>query len=125
MTVNALLSYLGFTLLPVASIFFAIGLSRFRNRSSLETFRNAEEPERTRALLAAQRADLLCGAVLLVLALALEAVSLMRGGPAAGVPTGNTAGGALAIVLASGFCVIVCLVVRHMLVIYMRRSLDA
>ncbi len=123
MTLSALLSYFGVALLFAAAVFFAVGISRFRTRRRASVGKyNA--PEDDRALLAAQRADLLCGTLLLAVALIAEVVSFAGGGPAFGEPDGNTAGGALLIALATFLCVMVCLVVRHLVVVRVRRRLD-
>jgi len=72
-----------------------------------------------------QAADILCGTMLVALALLADIVSVARGGPPSGDSSGNTAGGVLAIALATLFCVIVCLVVRQVTLLHLRRKLNS
>jgi hypothetical protein len=125
MTANALLSYLGVALLFAAAVFFVIGICRFRKRRNRESVSAAEAPRNDKDLRATQGADLLCGTILIAAALIAEVVSRARGGPASGQPSGNTAGGVLAIALATISCVTACLVVRHPTLLHLRRKLDA
>lgn len=125
MTSNALLSYLGVALLLAGLICFAIAFGRIRKGRIPNAVGRIEALERAKALLTAQAADTLCGTLLSALALAAEVVSVAGGGPESGESTGNTAGGILAITIATLFCVIVCLVVRHLTLLYPCRKLGA
>jgi len=122
MTVNALLSYFGIAILFVAAVFFALGIVRFRTRRIRSSSNTKASPDEN-SLLAMQRADLLCGTILLAVAPIAEVVSLARGGPGSGEPSGNPAGGALAIALGTLFSVMVCLVARHLIILHLRRKL--
>jgi hypothetical protein len=126
MTVNAVASYLGFALLIPAALFFVLGLARGRSRRSAGMLREAEAlKSHTRSRMPEERADLVCGAVVLALTLALETSSFIGGGPAAGEVTGNTAGGALLIVLLALCCLIPVLLGRHVLINHWRRQVDS
>ena len=65
-----------------------------------------------------------CGAMLLTVALVAAAISIARGGPAAGEPDVNTGGAVILISLATFFCAVGCLVARHLILVQLLRKLD-
>lgn len=117
MTTNGLLTYFGAMLFFLGAMFFVFG--RIRSHPKEEIWKDHKEAkvfgalQRSRNVSPAQRADLLCGAILFALALIAELASVARGGPSAGERSGNFAGGLLLIALLSLFCVGVCLMVRY------------
>ncbi len=121
MTTNALLSYLGVALVFAATVFFVVGIARSRNpiRASRGKAATAADDH---ALLAAQRADVVCGTVLLAIALLAEVISVAHGGPASGEPSGNLGGAVVVISLATFGCVVMALVVRNWVLVRLRRK---
>ena len=124
MTLNAMLSYVGVALILAAAVFFLLGIRRLRRRRIDATGNNVEAPSNDDSVLTARRADFLCGAMLMAIALVAELINIARGGPAAGESSGNTGGAAIAISLAIFFCVIVSLIARHWILVYMRQEPD-
>ena len=119
MTTNGLLTYFGAVLFFIGIAFFVLGRVRSQPREEIWEYHKVEKVSGTlkhsRDRTRAQRADLLCGAILCALALIAELASLARGGPSAGERSGNLAGALLLIALLTLFCVGVCLMVRKAL----------
>jgi hypothetical protein len=124
MTLNAMMTYIGVALIFAAAIFFVLGTQRLRKRPTRSPGNNVGAPVYDPAVLVVRRADFLCGAMLLVVALVAAAISIARGGPAVGEPDGNTGGAVILISLTTFFCVIVCLIARHLILVHLLRKLD-
>jgi hypothetical protein len=125
MTINAALAYLGGALTFTGAAFMVLAIRRPRS-GSLQNVEACVEVLRNRAaVIARRRADAYCGAILLCVAVVAEVVSITRGGPASGQPSGNTPGASLAISVATFVCLIGCLVARHFILVHLRRSVEA
>jgi len=126
MTTNGLLTYFGAVVFFIGATLLVLG--RVRSHPREETWKDQKGEKvpgalkYSRDLSPAQRADLLCGALLCALALIAELASLARGGPSAGERSGNLAGALLLIALLSLFCVGVCLTVRQVLQRFLDRK---
>jgi|ERR1022692_3511627 hypothetical protein len=124
MTTNALLIYFGVALVFAAVVFFVLGTQGSRKERTLSPSSNVEAPAYDPAGLIVRRANFLCGAMLLIAALVAAALGIARGGPAVGASDGNTGGAVVLISLATFFCLIMCLVARHLMLAHLRRKLD-
>ena len=124
MTINALLAYLGVALAFFGAAFLIQAIRRPRSRR-LQNDEVGVNVLRDRAVvLANRRANACCAEILIAVAASAEVVSIVRGGPAAGEPSGNKPGGFLAISLLTLFCLIGCLVARHFIRPHLRRSVE-
>ena len=124
MTTNALLIYLGVALVFAAVIIFLLGTRGSRKQRTLSPSSFVEAPAYDPAALIVRRANFLCSAMLLTVALVAVAIGIARGGPAVGESDGNTGGAVILISLATFFCLAMCLVARHLMLVHLRHKLD-
>src|SRR5438046_600525 len=110
MTINALLADLGVALAFFGAGFIVLAIRRARNQRLQNVAIRVNVLQDGAVVLANRRANAYCGAILLAVALIVEVVSFVRGGPAAGESSGNGPGGFLAISIVTFFCLIGCLV---------------
>jgi hypothetical protein len=125
-TTNAILAYLGVALAIPAAVFLLLGVTRRRRQSIGIIDENGGPPRPALVLvLSTRRADIAAGVLLFAASVAIELIGLIRGGPASGEPSGNTAGGIVAVALLTFFCLIGCLCVRRLILGHYRRVLIA
>ena len=125
MTTNAILTYLGVVLAVPAAVFLVLGVSRPRRQPINAIDQHVGPPRPTFAALPTRRANMAAGVLLLAVSMAVELVSLTHGGPASGEPSGNAAGGIVAITLLTCLFLIGCLSVRRIILGHSGRALNA
>jgi hypothetical protein len=125
MTTNAILTYLGVALVVPAAMFLLFGVSGLRRQSISTTDPNVGPPRPVSVPSPTRRANLAAGVLLFAASMTVELISLTHGGAAAGEPSGNAAGGIVAIALLTCFCLIGSLSVRQFILGHYSRVLNA
>ena len=113
MTLNAMLMCLGIALTFSSVVFLMPAMRRLRGQLPKSAELRGDDLQDGLVVVVRRRANVYCAAILLAIAIVAVVISILRGGPAVGEPSGNVSGTVLAISLATFVCLLGCLVARH------------